>query len=173
MIIFKSIKPATKFRSSTFRDSFRQEAIRMSGPIVKDFDKTVATWKEEDKPEFESIVKVGNLAGGKLAKQVMGSASGVSLEVSTDSAIYLYLDEGTEVRYATMSKDFQAKTRPRFIGSRRGRGRRLFVSKKHPRPGIKAREFTKTIAKKWTTPFRQRMDKALKDAAAKSGHSIK
>lgn len=173
MIIFKSIKPATKFRSSTFRDEFRKAADQMSGQVKKDFEKTTATWKDEDKPEFEIAVKVGNLAGGKLARQVTGSASGVSLEISTDSEIYLFLDEGTEVRYATMSKDFQAKTRPRFIGSRRGRGRKLFVSKKHPRPGIKAREFTKTIAKKWTSPFRDRMNKALDTAANKSGHSIK
>lgn len=171
MIIFKSIKPATKFRSSTFRDEFRKAADQMSGQVKKDFEKTTATWKE--KPEFETSVKVGNVAGGKLAKQVTGSASGISLEVSTDSAIYLYLDEGTEVRYATMSKDFRAKTRPRFIGSRRGRGRKLFVSKKHPRPGIKAREFTKTIAKKWTPAFRDRMNKAMDTAATKSGHSLK
>jgi hypothetical protein len=69
--------------------------------------------------------------------------------ISTDNLIYKFVSGGTRVRYATMSRGFIAKTRSGVIGSGPGRGGRMFVSKMHPRPGIKAREFPKVIARKW------------------------
>lgn len=171
MIVFRSIKPGQKFKSSTFRAQMKDAAERMAPGIEKDFAKTTRTWKE--KPKFSREVKVGVAAGGRLAKQVTGSASGVSVEVSTDSDVYRFVDEGTKVRYATMTPDFLAKTRPRWIGSRKGRGGLLFVNKKRPRPGIKAREFSKEIHKKWQKPFRVEMERAMKQAAKESGHGVR
>ena len=170
MIKFKAIKPATKFKSSIFREELRTAAAAIAPKIQKDFEKTVATWKE--KPEFKTEIAVGN-AAGKVARKanVTHAQSGVAISVTTDSDIYRFVDEGTKVRYATMSKDFQAKTRPKVIGSRAGRGRKLFVNRKRPRPGIKGRKFSKTIAQRQNKPFRSAMDSALTRAAKKSGHS--
>lgn len=170
MIAFKAIKPATKFKSSAFRTEMTDAANVMLPLVAADFNKAVATWKE--KPKFIKRVVVGNQAGGALAKKVTGNAGGVMLEVLTLSDIFRFLDEGTKIRYATMTKNFQAKTRPRHIGSVRGRGGLLFISRQRPRPGIKAREFTSTIHAKWQPRFFKAMQAALQRGAVKSGHAL-
>lgn len=170
MIVFKSIKPGKRFKSAVFRANTRAAAEQVAPEIEKDFAKTTRTWKE--KPKFTREVKAGAAAGGRLAKQVTGSATGVSVEVSTDSDVYRFVDEGTKVRYATMTPNFIAKTQPNVIGSRRGRGGLLFVNKKRPRPGIKARNFSKLIQKKWQPRFRKEVQRALDKGAKESGHGV-
>lgn len=71
--------------------------------------------------------------------------------ISTTDLIYKFVSGGTRVRYAHMSKDFIAKTQVRWIGSRAGRGGLAWISKRHPLPGIKAREFPKEVIEKWKT----------------------
>jgi len=97
--------------------------------VHTDFLLTVKTWKT--KPVFQKTVK-------DARKAIKG-------QVSTDNDIYRYVSAGTKVRYATMSMDFAAKTRPGSISSGSGRGGVLFVNKKYPRPGIEARKFDKQI----------------------------
>jgi len=69
--------------------------------------------------------------------------------IGTDDDIYKFVDKGTKVRYAVMTPNFQAKTRVNVIGSRKGVGGFSHFNFKKPKPGIKARNFTKEIAKKW------------------------
>ena len=97
--------------------------------VKVDFDVTTQTWKT--RPEF----KIESQPGER--------------KVFTDNDIYRFITRGTRVRYATMSADFQPKTRPLFIGSNKGRGGVVRISKLHPRPGIKAREYEQTIGEKW------------------------
>lgn len=108
-----------------------------------DYIRTVSTWNE--RPKFTKET------------QVRGDT--VTVLVGTDDKIYKFVDKGTRVRYATMTADFLAKTRPGVLGSRRGQGGVLFISKKHPRPGIVARRFTETI--------QERYDKMADEIAAK------
>jgi len=56
-----------------------------------------------------------------------------------------WVDRGTRVRYATLSRDWRSKSKPNVIAAYAGRGRVLFISRKRPRPGIVARNFTTTI----------------------------
>lgn len=81
--------------------------------------------------------------------------------VSTTDAPYCYINAGTKVRHALMSPDFRAKTRPRYIGSNKGRGGVLIVSRKINLPGIEAREFDKTIAEKWQKEFPVILQRAI------------
>lgn len=111
--------------------------------IRVDLGVTVQTWKQ--RPEF----KIEKKAGERV--------------ISTDNLIYKFVSGGTRVRYATMSKDFIAKTRPNVIGSGAGRGKRMFVSRKHPRPGIKARAFPKAIIRKWGPRFPELCRRMIKD----------
>ena len=97
--------------------------------VKADFDVTTQTWKS--RPEF----KIESEPGAR--------------KVFTDSDIYRFITRGTRVRYATMSADFQPKTRPLIIKSYKGRGGVVRISKLHPRPGIKAREYEQTIGAKW------------------------
>lgn len=171
MITFKSVKPATKFKSSVFREKLRARAQDIGPKMAADMKKPTLTWQEP--VEFKTEVSVGNAAGGALARKAAGSASGVSVEVTTTDARYKYLDEGTKVRYATMSRDFRAKTKPNSLNASRGRGKLLFVNKRRPRPGIKARNFTKLVHDKWQPEFRKAMQAALNEAGQASGHSAR
>jgi len=77
-------------------------------------------------------------------------------------AKFRWLNEGTRVRHAVMSKDFRPKTRHRTIGSRRGRGGMVFVSRKIRLPGIKAREWTDEIRKRRTPKFQVKVERTFK-----------
>jgi hypothetical protein len=106
-----------------------------------DFGVTVQTWN--DKPQF----KIERKAGERT--------------VYTDNLIYFFINNGTRVRYATMTKDFQAKTRAGFIGSGGGRGGVAFISKRRPKPGIKARKFDMVIKKKWDDKLPTQLQRAI------------
>jgi len=105
---------------------------RSAERIQKDFGSTVKTWN--NKPRFKI------------------KGSGYKRIIFTDSKEYFYVSGGTRVRYATMSRNFQAKTRAGRFQAGAGRGGVLFINKKKPRPGIKARNFDKQEvgrSKKW------------------------
>jgi len=123
--------------------------------LRREFAKTTATWR--DQPTFTSGVTVTGVA-------VVG-------EVATDNKIYRFVSGGTRVRYATMTPDFVAKTRPRVIGSGPGQGGVAFISRKHPRPGIEAREFAETIAKEQRRKVANILRAALKRGIELTGHA--
>ena len=68
--------------------------------------------------------------------------------IATNSKKYYWVNAGTKVRYATMTRDFSAKTRAGRFQAGAGRGGVLFINKKKPRPGIKARKFDKQEVKR-------------------------
>ena len=88
-------------------------------------------------------------------------------EVFTTEKPYLYLTRGTRVRYATMTPGFMAKTKVGVLSSGVGKGGVLFISRKHPRPGIKAMgyeelvvdEMKKTMPKIVNAAFRKALGK--------------
>lgn len=110
-----------------------------------DFETTVATWNTSVDFTIKSPEKYSRV-------------------VSTNNRIYKFINDGTRVRYAVMTANFRAKTRPGFIGSNAGAGGVAFFSKKRPRPGIKARNFDKKIAEKWRKEAPRTMQRAI-DAA--------
>ena len=127
--------------------------------VVKEYEKTVATWKK--KPKFESIVDV---SGGDAA-----------VLTGTDSEIYGYVDEGTRphiIRPVRASRlrfksGYKAKTQPRKIGSQAGGafGDTVYAMQvRHP--GSKAREFSPTIQKRRRKPFTRRMVGAMQKAGS-------
>jgi hypothetical protein len=150
---FKQIKPK-RFEDAAFTKAIRAELTKAGKDIVKDYNKTIRYWKI--KPKFSVLSTV--------------TPPGPTILVGTDDPIYGYVDQGTKVRYATMSPDFQAKTTVNVLNSKRGKGGMLFVSKKHPRPGIKARNFSKMIQKTWNTEFKRRMEQAMKTGVANCGN---
>lgn len=110
-------------------DVLQNTLTALGKDLLVDFEVTTQTWREQ--PPFA----------------VAQDASSVT--VSTDNAVYGYINDGTAVRYATMTPDFIAKTRVQWIGSGPGAGGVAFINKNRPRPGIKAREFDTEIKKKW------------------------
>jgi len=97
--------------------------------LTKDFEKTVSTWG--DKPRFVTEKK-----------------ENVRI-VSAKHKVYFFVSEGTRIRYATMTPNFKAKTAPGRFQAGAGAGGVAYISKKRPRPGIKARKFDEQVLKRW------------------------
>lgn len=115
--------------------------LQLQGAAIKrDLEATTATWQKHS-PRFFLQVNYGGGQGRIL--------------VYTNDVIWGYLDRGTAVRYATMSKNFIPKTTPFFLGSRPGRGYKKYVSKWIPRPGIQPRHWTIAILIKHKDSFNQ------------------
>jgi hypothetical protein len=119
--------------------------------IVNEFGKTTKTWSW-DVPFHHKV-----------------DWSGDTLEITvyTEDTIYGFVNNGTGIRYATMTEDFSAKTIPGHIGSYHGSGGLAYVNKKVERPGIVARSFDETIAdENWeyiTEKMQDAMEKEIND----------
>jgi len=121
------------------------------------FQRTVKTWKK--KAAFKT----------KIATSSKGELRGATY---TESEIYSYINFGTRVRWALMSKDFKAKTKPRILDSYPGQGRAILVGKKafmkhglKPRPGIKERRYDLVITRIRKPLFQKAINAAIRKAA--------
>lgn len=117
------------------------------------FEKTTRTWRNQ--PRFAA------------RKAYHGYGVTVDPEYPFE-----WINRGTRVRYATMSKDWASKTKPNVIASYKGAGRVLFVSRKRPRPGIQARNFTDIIMRRVQARAAGRMRDALNEASYGAGTGI-
>ncbi len=159
-VFFKGIKPS-KLRDDVFRLESLNTMRKAGTAVRRDYKKTTATWKGS-KPNFDQLV---SLAGG-------GPTLVIEVNGGHGADKWFWLDRGTKVRYAVMSRNFRAKTSVGKLSSGSGRGGLIFVNKKRPMPGIKARGWTVLIVRMWTPRFKRLMEGAMGRAAKKSGHYI-
>lgn len=114
------------------------------------FEATTKTWKHK-KPSFRP--KVGRRGNDAVVRTAPGGNSkGISK--------YRWLDQGTRVRWAIMSRNWRSKTRPGYLTSYKGAGQVIAAGRRQvrrPRPGIKAREWSPTIFKRRLPKFKKRM----------------
>ena len=154
--------------------AIRDAAIQAAKDMVKDFEAVTRTWKG-DKPRIqgEAVLTPPGTPPYPMFHTGFTSSAWPKADGSKGYQKWIWLDLGTKVRYAVMTKNFVPKTREGQLNSWAGRGGMLFVSKKHPMPGIKARKFTKALADKWDKPtmFRARMAAAVKKARIASDHA--
>jgi len=102
--------------------------------IKEDYYRTTETWRQHH-PVFYSNVRY--------------SGGNPRLTVYTDDIVYTEIDEGTDIRYSVMSRDFEPKTRARVLRSFPGKGGFAYNDFENPRPGIEPRYFSDTITKKY------------------------
>lgn len=132
--------------NAALRELVQQEAIPL-------FQNTTKTW--QNKPTFTAAP----------------TARGWQVEI--DPAFpYQWVNKGTRVRYATMSKDWKSKTKPGVLASFNGKGRLLFVSRKHPRPGIQARNFQDIIMKRMQARAANKVRQSLNQASYGAGMGL-
>jgi hypothetical protein len=140
-------------------DAVRLELLnvmRAEGKIEqRELNKTTASW-QGDKPQFETLISLQGGAASALTGPV-GNEQGIKK--------WGWLDQGTRVRYATMSGNWRSKTRQRWFGSGRGRGRVLFVNRKRPRPGIAARGWSEALTLTRKNAFRKSVMAGLQRAS--------
>jgi hypothetical protein len=165
----KAIKPE-RFKDEAFTTAMWHEANKVADDMLLDFTYTTSSWEHDVK--FENVT------------QVTGAA--VEVLVGTGDKIYGYVNDGTEPhtiwpRFGNKALRFQwggkgsykPKTVPRRISSGPGGPTGPMVHKAYVQhPGTTARQFDKTIEKKWRLPFRRRMERAMAKGATASGHGI-
>lgn len=95
------------------------------------------------------------------------SGGNMSIRVVITDEIYGYLDEGTKIRYATMSKDFQPKTRVGSFNASAGAGYLHYVDKRVPKKGIDARGWTSRVKTEWDVNLESSADMVAKVASQK------
>lgn len=167
MAKFRAIIPK-KLAISNMIAPIREACIKNAKDIGYDLEQVSLTW-EGAKPTVQTEAK---LEQGQVFPRAFTAAVWIRADDSEGYWKYRWLDEGTRVRYATMTKGFVPKTRAGELHSWAGKGKMLFVSRKHPRPGIKARKFTKTLQRRWAAYFRDTMNVAIEKAARASGHAV-
>lgn len=166
MIKAKVIKPHTPFKPGVFREEIKIELATIEAGMLKDFEKTVASWDHE--VEFKTTTTV--------------TPSQVSATVKTSDPIYRYVDQGTKkhiirprkARMLRFQSKYKAKTEPHVISSHAGgpSGKEVFATVVH-HPGTDARYFARDIQAKWQPKMKKQIEQAIARAARKSGHSSK
>ena len=139
---------------------FEDEMEHWTELALKKFLSSVQTWKRN--VLFETEIR---FAGSGPTTRVIG-------EVYTEDEVYGYLNNGTSVRYATMTKNFVAKTKPGRISAKAGAGRVSYVDKHRPRKGIKARKWDQLIAKGTERNLEKAFKRAIDKARKASKHAI-
>lgn len=165
VFVVKGIKP-NKLKVKEVRLEILN-ALRAEGrDVVKELRKTTATWSGE-KPDFEAIIGLSGEDASVFAGPT-GSEMGAKK--------WRWLDAGTRIRWALMSRDWRSKTRPGFVGSGPGAGRVLLAGRRAmtrrniaPRPGIQARGWSELIQKRRKRKFRDRIIAAKNRGLKKGG----
>jgi len=128
-----------------------------SARVKRDYERTTRTWYHQ--PIFSQKTSVDD--------------NFIVADIGTDDDIYRFLDYGTKIRYATMTDDFVPKTKSNSLSSGPGRGGLAFVNVAYPRPGIKARNFSKIIQKNRVPELREKLEKARDRATSRNAHRIR
>lgn len=128
-----------KERAEWIQEGFLREMKKMGKIHVRERDVRVRTWHEH--PDFKyQLYRLENY--GARLRVIMQTADMHNMYK------YHWIDKGTDVRYATMTRDFRAKTAPGRRTPHEGQGGLAYVKKSVPRAGIEARQFEETIKKK-------------------------
>lgn len=153
-----TLTKAARISPAAFNPPLLTAARRFSKKMDKVLTLTVVSW-EGEKPKFETQFTLDSKA---LVVQptMTGSQKGIDK--------WGFLDEGTAVRYAILSRDWKSKTTPGFIGSGPGRGRVVKIDVNHPQPGIEARGWSVKISKELRPEWRRVMQAALAAGARRA-----
>lgn len=160
---FRAVKP-TRLNLDEFRKARRRALIDAGKQVLPDFKLISKTWKGE-KPEYESVTK-------EIGSREIELFVGVRDLDSQGGKKFMWLNDGTKVRYAMMMPGFQPKTARRTFNSSAGQGGVMRVDKSKPLPGIEAREWDEEAMDKWEKPLAKKVQEAIEGAAKASGHAI-
>lgn len=129
--------------------------------MLKDYQKTVRTWRNRTKPEFKKRIRKG---------------ASYSVEVEAVGKIYMWVSEGTRPHIITpkfakalaFRGTFKPKTRYKFIGSSNGLRSGKFVYAKRVRhPGSEGRKFHDAIKEKWDALIARIIQKRINQVVRK------
>lgn len=164
------------FNHAAFRAEMVLTMSRLMGGMLEDFGRTYHNWDQPPSFEFE-FKNEDKLIEAHVFCDALRDGDRVKGTTSPNPAppnlVYYMLNHGTVVRYATMTGDplFNAKTRPKWLGSGQGDGGMVYVSKFVPRPGITAREWDVAVKEKYEKIIVSQLRSSLIRGVAASGHA--
>lgn len=167
VLLHKVIKPK-KLNTAGMRTQLLGGAVMISKEILLDYELTTAFWKHHVK--FERLVDF--------------SDNRIEILVGTDDKIYGYVDKGTQSAGLVVARPgkvfafpehYEAHTTPDVPVSMKARGRYgdVIFTKRFHHKGIKARNFSKLIEKKWKRKLNKEVAQIYKDMALTSGHNVR
>ena len=166
--VVKAIKPEKIKWGAVAREI--NKGVQEGGEILlAAHERVTRTWKTD----MNFKLKVTKVHGWPFRPKV------VVASVSTKNPIWLWLDKGTKTHPVTPKKPggvlafpskFASKSKPNSLGARKGfSGGPTWFSKGHKVKGIKPRNFTPLIEKKYGPKFRTAVNKGFTRAARASG----
>jgi hypothetical protein len=170
----------------------RDEPVAIGEETFKDMLKNFNQWTESsDEQKLLQQERADMIAGSSnlskyetvmgFANRIAGSVKNtLSFYIYTDSDIYRFVDGGTEVRFALMSKDWESKTSPGKLSPVLGAGNvelygdgyiKVF-GQDNPRPGITPRMFSDIIYNAEIGLFRKNLANASRRGTRKLAKSL-
>ncbi len=164
MAVIKVLKPEKLQIKLIFNELHK--AQRQEGKAQRKILSTTVTSWRGDKPSFKSIRK-NTLNSMSVTTIPSGNSHGIRK--------WSLLDLGTSIRWALMSQNFSAKTKPGSFRTRFGSGKtvirgRSAMKKRNirPRSGIAARGWTKKIKKTRQPIYSKNMNIAMQRGSHKA-----
>lgn len=171
-IITKTFKPSL-FRDQVIARRFRIISRNEGRKIRTLLLSTVKHW-EGARPDFKVRQQVAPTRSGDIIVTVTATGSVEAVEK------FLWLDKGTDVRYAHMSRDFKRKTRAGVLKTNAGKTGTPYFKRRARRnkkgqfnkgggslipaaknPGIEARDWTGIVARRRQPEFRRQLRREL------------
>jgi hypothetical protein len=103
-----------------------------------------SNWKKEHKPKWKT--------------QTSTTTKRIAIDLKTDSVPYVFLEQGTRIRYRVMSQDWISKTTPNSLIAGPGRGKAKGFGR---RPGIEKRKWREKVFKIRASIFQNKIRRAI------------
>jgi hypothetical protein len=137
---------------------------RSGSPLnYEKYIKAIVEELDEDATQIQTEFRLSTSTWDNPAVFIIKKSGEYERQIVTSDENYARLDKGTRIRRVVMTQDFIAKSQPGSLAARSGAGGVARFSK-YPLPGIKARNFVKTLADGWQARFPANMRNAI-DAA--------
>lgn len=143
LVVVRPILPSS-VREDQVRLNMLTAIARVAADAKRDIRRTTAHWNH----------RVTFTVNKTLSRR----AADYGFTITTDDLIWGFLNEGTEVRYAVMTRDFEAKTQPNVLDSGEGHGG---FDHWGQADGIEARNWSRMLAAQYEPILRDAVAQAM------------
>lgn len=155
VFLMKPVVPKSLFDEKAFRGKIAQALLQEKRRLIQLLNMTIATWDDPPKMVGNTAYKGGNPT----------VTAGPPDDGSFQSRKWMWLNQGTRVRYADLSSDWQSKTAPGVVHSGAGAGTVLRRgARAKPHRGIEPRRWSEIIANMERDNFTRLIQRAIQES---------
>jgi len=155
VFLMKPVVPKALFDEKAFRGRIAQALLQEKRRLIQLLNMTISTWDDPPKMVGATAYRTGNPT----------VTAGPPDDGSIQSKKWMWLNQGTSVRYADLSPDWQSKTSPGVVHAGMGAGqvlRRGHNARRHK--GIEARNWSTIIANMERDNFQRLIYRAIQES---------